>query len=560
MKTGVIFEFEGHTLDVGLGRLWRGRDEIALRPKSLALLVYFLEHPGRVIDKEELIASVWPDVIVSDDSLSQCLKDIRAFLGPEADGFLRTVPRRGYVIDEKRMRRRDSGAFQRRARPTLEVLPFRPLADDREHHWLAEGIVEDVTVALCKSGQLVVIPRYRPRIEEIKTSGTSEIAGEHGDRYLLEGSVRLHTESVRVSAKLVEARSGELIWADHFDRKLIDIFAIQDEITRAIVRHLEIELLPEEWRAIQLSRTEDIEAYTYYRHGRQLARHWTKSYLTLARRMFTKSTEMDPGFARAYAGIVLCDCYLMEWHAAEQKPQDVLMMADKALLLDAQLAEAHAARGFALYRSGRLDEAEASYKRALRIDRGCYEARLFAGILAAVQGRREVARAHFVEAANLWQEDYVATCFVLCNSAETDPARLDWARLVFERAERIAALQPENPAPLSRGACALVHLGDAKKAVSWITRALTIDPDDLLTQYNAAVVYALLGDPDHALQILKGYLPHVSDDMIEVIRTDGDLDGIRSHPGYDELFKPSPTNPGSSTAVRRSDAALLDRR
>ena len=536
MKMGAIFEFEGHTLDVGLGRLWRGRDEIALRPKSLALLVYFLEHPGRVIDKDELISSVWHDVTVSDDSLSQCLKDIRGFLGPEADGFLRTVPRRGYVVDENRMRRLGPGAVKRQARPLLEVLPFRPLADDREHNWFAEGIVEDVTVALCKSGRLVIVPRYQLPIQEMKTGTAKEITDENSKRYLLQGSVRLDTDNVRVSAQLVEARSGALVWADSFDRKLIDIFTIQDEITSAIVRHLEIELLPEEWRAIQLSRTEDLEAYTYYRHGRQLARHWTKSYLSLARRMFVKATEIDPGFARAYAGIVLCDCYLMEWHATEQKPHDVLVMANKAMELDTQLAEAYAARGFALYRSGRLDEAEASYERALRIDRGCYEARLFAGMLAGVRGRRDDAKAHFMEAANLWREDYVATCFVLCNSAEDDPARLDWARLVFERAERIAALQPENPAPLSRGACALVLLGDAKKALSWIARALTVDPDDLVTQYNAAVVYSLLGDPDRALQILERYLPHVSDDMIDAIRTDGALDGIRSHPRYDELF------------------------
>lgn len=536
MKTGAIFEFEGHRLDVGLGRLWRGRNEVALRPKSLALLVYFLEHPGRVIDKEELISSVWPDVTVSDDSLSQCLKDIRAVLGPEADGFLRTVPRRGYVVDERRMRCRDPGTVQRQEKPSIEVLPFRPLADDREHHWFAEGIVEDVTVALCKSGRLIVTPRYRSRSEDAEPGTARGNADENGGHYVLEGSVRLSAETVRVSAQLSKARSGELIWADHYDRKLIDIFAIQDEITSAIVAHLEIELLPEEWQAIQLSRTGDIDAYTYYRHGRQLARHWTKSYLSLARRMFTKAAEIAPGFARAYAGIVLCNCSLMEWYATEQTPQDVLAMADKALQLDAQLAEAHAARGFAMYRTGRMEEAEACYDRALQIDHGCYEARLFAGMLASARGRREAAKEHFIEAANLWREDYLATCFVVCHSDRDDPARLEWARLMFERAERVAALQPENPAPLSRGAVALAHLGEARKAVSWITHALTIDPDDLITQHNAAVVFAVLGDADQALQILENYLPQVSEDMIDVLRSDQDLDGIRSHPRYNEIL------------------------
>ena len=104
-----------------------------------------------------------------------------------------------------------------------------------------------------------------------------------------------------------------------------------------------------------------------------------------------------------------------------------------------------------------------------------------------------------------------------------------------ERVERAATLQPENAAPLSRGAVALVHLGDTQKAISWITRALTIDPEDPVTQYNAAAVHSLLGNQNAAIRILQNYLQHVSDDMIDVLRNDGDFDGIRSHPRYADL-------------------------
>ncbi|MFF0948428.1 hypothetical protein ACFYE9_12360 [Rhizobium leguminosarum] len=117
-----------------------------------------------------------------------------------------------------------------------------------------------------------------------------------------------------------------------------------------------------------------------------------------------------------------------------------------------------------------------------------------------------------------------------------DPERMRWARLVFERAERIVTLQPGNAAPLSRGAVALAFLGDAKRATSWIVRALTIDPDDLTTQYNAAAVYSIVGELDTAMHILEAYMHRVADDMIDVIRHEGCLERIRDRPRYEELF------------------------
>lgn len=535
MPSGQVYEFAGHTLDPRQGRLRRDGKDVDLRPKSLALLSHLIANPGRVIDKEELIAAVWPDVVVSDDSLSQCLKDVRGVLGTEAEGLIRTVPRRGYMVDESRIHVRSEATASKARKPSIAVLPFRPLANDREHQWFSDGIVEDIAAALARSRQLLVVPRYAQR--GVGADGVSAIDAVRGlgVSHVLEGSVRIAGDSVRVSAQLVEAQSGGLIWADRFDRKTTAIFSIQDEITEAIVRHLEIELLPEEWHAIQLSRTGDIEAYTYYRHGRQLARQLTKSYLLLARRMFAKAVELDPNFARAYAGLVVCDCYLIEWHATDEKIRSTLAMADKALSLDSALAEAHVARGFALYRSGRFDEAEAAYDHALATDRDCYEARLFAGIFAWIRGRREVARALFISAAELREDDYVAPLFALGMMDKHDPDKPRWARVCLDRAERAATLQPENPAPLSRGACALVHLGEPERALSWTTRALTMDPDDLVTQYNAAAVYSLTGRQDEAIAILENYLNATSDDMVDVLIGDGDFDGIRSHPRYAAL-------------------------
>ncbi|WP_054312093.1 tetratricopeptide repeat protein [Mesorhizobium sp. 1M-11] len=534
MKPALIYEFGGHTLDLGRRRLRHGGDDIAIRPKSLALLIYLVENPGRVIDKEELIGALWPDTIVSDDSLSQCLKDVRAALGAEAENLVRTVPRRGYIVDEGQVRCRSELPSPQSKLPSIAVLPFRPLARDREHHWFAEGLTEDIATALTRSRQLTVMSG-RIAAPEVPRPA-AEAAEALGVGHIVDGSVRLVGERLRVSAQLVDARSGTILWADRFDRYLSDVFAIQDEIAEAIVRHLVVELLPQEQRAIQLSRTDNMEAYTYYRHGWQLARHWTRSHLVVARRMFTRAVELDPAFARALSAIALCDCYLLEWFATDETPDSVLAIADRALALDASLAEAHVARGLAFQRSGRTEDARGAYAQALAIDPTCFEARLFSGFLAWTLGHREIAKAEFIEAAQLRRDDYLGPYFVLAAIDKADPDKVRWARLTLELAERVAILQPENPAPLSRGAIALMHLGKADLAVSWIKRALMLDPDDPITTYNAASVYSVAGDQETALRFLKIYVRQSAAGMADMIRNDDDLAGVRNHPGFREVM------------------------
>ncbi len=540
-----IFEFAGHTLDLKQGRLRNGAGDVPLRPKSLALLIHLVKNPGRVIGKDELIEAVWPDVVVSDDSLTQCMKDIRAALGLEAEGLIRTVPRRGYILNEERLRSIEGDRLHRQPerprsaidKPSIAVLPFEIMGADQE--WFSDGIAEDITTALAKSRRLMVVSKNYSFAFRGRASRGDEIARELGVRYLLEGSVRLSGERVRVSTRLLEGTTGELLWAERFDRELADIFAIQDEVTEAVVKHLELELLPDERHAIQQARTASVEAYHYELRGRQLALELTKSYLLLARRMFCKAVEFDPHYARAYAGIVVCDCYLRDWHGQEIDAGAILAIADKALKLDPDLPEALAARGFALFCNEQYGEANLAYRSAFAIDPNSYEANFFfASTMARFLDDREQMVAKFKLTSRLRPDDYVSPMIVTSILATSDPERREWAKTCFTRAERAAELHPENASPLHRGALALAYLGEREKAHSWLARALAIDPDDFVLLHNAACTHAQLGETEQALHYVEKAVRNVAQNTIDMLRNDRDLDPIRDHPRFELLLRP----------------------
>src|SRR5207237_1941685 len=183
---------------------------------------------------------------------------------------------------------------------------------------------------------------------------------------------------VRVTAKIISSDNGAHVWADRYDRELTDIFAIQDEITHAIVEQLKVKLLPQEKKDIGKAPTANVEAYTYYLRGREFLHRHSKSYYQLARRMFAKAVELDPLYARAYAGIADCDSFLfLHYHVEDVAIEDILATSAKALALDSGLAEAHSSRGLALSLEKRYDEATVEFEQAIALDPNSFEGHYF---------------------------------------------------------------------------------------------------------------------------------------------------------------------------------------
>lgn len=253
-------------------------------------------------------------------------------------------------------------------RPSIAVLPFTNMSGDAEQEYFSDGITEDIITDLSKVSGLSVIARHSAFSYKGKPVKMQQLGRELAVAFVVEGSVRKAGTRVRVTAQLVNCKDGRHVWADRFDRDLTDIFAIQDEITHAIVEQLKVKLLPQEKKSISQAPTDSVEAYTYYLRGRDFLYRYSKRYVELARRMYTKAIELDPKYARAYAGIANCDAWLYMVYQSDVPLTQILEMSAKALATDKNLAEAHTARGVALWAAGKVDEANAEFELGITLD------------------------------------------------------------------------------------------------------------------------------------------------------------------------------------------------
>src|SRR5437016_8543562 len=280
-------------------------------------------------------------------------------------------------------------------KPSIAVLPFINMSGDPEQEYFSDGITEDIITDLSKVSGLFVVARNTAFTYKGKSVEAQQVAKHLGVNFILEGSVRKVGSRVRVTGQLIDGKKGGHMWADRYDRDLTDIFAIQDGITHAIVEQLKVKLLPQEKKSIGRVPTENIEAYTYYLRGRDFLHRRSKHYLQLARRMFARAVELDPNYARAYAGMADCDSYLYMTYHVDVPIDGILATTEKALALDPKLAEAHASRGVALSAGQRYDEAKAEFEQAIVLNPESFEAHYFYARSNFAKGKIEQAIALF---------------------------------------------------------------------------------------------------------------------------------------------------------------------
>jgi adenylate cyclase len=257
--------------------------------------------------------------------------------------------------------------------------------------------------------------------------------------------------------------------------------------------------------------------------------------------MFAKAAELDPLYARAYAGIADCDSFLfLHYHVEDIAIDDILATSAKALALDSGLAEAHASRGLALSVEKRYDEATAEFEQAVALDPNSFEGHYFYGRACFTHGKLEKAAALFERVAEIKPDDYQALILLIqiYRSLGREADAKSAARRGVERAERDLTLHPDNPRSACLGAGALAVLGENDRAREWLSRALVIDPHDIWTQYNAACVYCELGDTDPAFDLLERLIPQAGHELKQGwIQHDSSLDPLRSHSRYQKILQ-----------------------
>jgi serine/threonine protein kinase/Flp pilus assembly protein TadD len=419
---------------------------------------------------------------------------------------------------------------------SLAVLPFVNMSADKDNEYFSDGLAEELIAVLSKVEGLHVASRTSAFAFKGKSEDVRRIGQQLNVRAVLEGSVRKSGNRLRISAQLVNVADGYHLWAETYDRTLEDVFAIQDEIAQNIAKALEC-LLTEDCR--ERAHTSDVQAYDYYLRGRQYFHEFRKKSFEFARQMFARAIEVDPAYARAYAGLADCHSFLyINWDKDPVHLREADAASRKALELAADLAEAHVSRGMALLNQGHFADARNAFQVALRRDPNLFEAHYFYARACLAEGEREEAARRFAEASRVRPEDYQALLVgggVLAGLGRKADAEASYRRGV-QAAERHLQLHPDDSRALCLGATGWTQLGQPDRAIDWANRALAIDPDEPMTVYNVACVYSLQNNLEKALDCLEqavglGYRHKAW------IENDADLNPLRSHPRYQTLLQ-----------------------
>lgn len=444
ISTNQVYRFGAFTLDPGRAALFLGEEELRLRRRTFEVLIYLVRHSGRLVSKQELFESVWGDVAVTDDSLVQCLVEIRKALGAEHDR-VKTVRGRGYLFEGAVI---DTPGSVRAEQPdpeavgpagwslaavltllfvvvavlsagawlvsrsgaggdisTLAVLPFtHTSAGDPTD--LADGLHEDVVSALGQIDprQLRVLSRRSTVAFVAEGKSPAQIGQELGADYLVEGIIREHGANWRLTFVVVNARDQMQVWSETFDRDRSSLRHLQTELARAVAQQIRLQLSTSRDEALVRRQAGNPQAYEHYLRGRAFWAKTSRAALYAAIDEYKQAIALDPGYALAHAG--LAEAYSVLPITSDVPSAEVAGHAREAAALavqtDGLLAEAHAALGWQEFWLGwNWPAAEASLRRATELDPNYAHAHRWLGHVLSNSGRHSEALAEMARAREL---------------------------------------------------------------------------------------------------------------------------------------------------------------
>ncbi len=451
-----LFMVNDWLVDPGASRLQRGEDTVRLEPKVMEVLVHLAQFPGKVITRDELEQTIWAGMVVSYDALTNATQKLRkAFQDSSRNPqYIETVSKKGYrlvasvySVDElghpvpaspgqnppanlafgilrkyqivvaagllvlllmavwvvSREMDSDSRA-PTSAMPSIAVLPFDNLGDQPDQLYFADGLTDDLITDLTKISSLLVISRDSTFFYRGQQTDFLKVMQKLGARYMLHGSVRRIGQRVRINAQLTDVLTGNHLWAERYDKKIEDIFQLQDQITQKIVTALALKLSPAERQTLVQRNTENVQAYETFLRGTEQFFRYARENNREARNLFTKAIELDSHFARAYA--MLAWTYTFDFmNGWTDKPDQNLMLgerfATKALELERVLPVAHFVRGLVYRERGEYVKALVESEKAITLDPNYANGHVLHATLLYYAGRPEEGLEEMIKAIQL---------------------------------------------------------------------------------------------------------------------------------------------------------------
>jgi TolB-like protein/Flp pilus assembly protein TadD len=402
------YRFESFVLDLERLRLLAPSGSVDLRRKSFEVLRCLVEQAGRVVTKEELIRAVWPDVTVSDESLAQCVSEVRRALGDDSQRIIKTVPRRGYLFDVpigvsdgtaiatpiagKTSLEAVSSVLPLPERPSIAVLPFEAMGGDAELESFTDGLTADIITGLSQIKAFWVIARhttftYKGRAIDVRTVGR-----DLGVRYVLEGSVRKSDGQLRLTAQLAEAETGHHIWATKIDRTSAGLFELQDGFTQSVVAPVQTQLILSEGLAVARKGQPPSRVGDLLARGRQRHYDLTPEGLSDLVSLAEKALDLDPGngeACRLFATGVWLQAYhgFIRWDRAAA--DQVMSFAQRAVVAEPADEYSHWILAMAHLMACQHHRAVVSLRRALDINPSCSLAYGSTGTVLAFAGQSD---------------------------------------------------------------------------------------------------------------------------------------------------------------------------
>jgi len=491
--------FENYALDTDRRELHCGREVIAIAPQVFDLLHYLIDNRERVVGKDDLIRTIWQGRSVTDMALTTRLNAARRTIGDSGDEqrLIKTLPRKGFrfigpvqeapgpaVASVTSGSPGSSFAFP--DKPSLVVLPFTNLSSDPEREYFVDGVTESLTTDLSRMVGIFVIGRNTAFAYKGKHADLKQVGRELGVRYVLEGSVQHGDGRMRINVQLIDAETGNHLWAERFDKPIADLFDMQDEIGARLANQLGTELVTAEARrAARAPRPDSMDLY--FQGMAIVNRGADPANLSQARTFFEQALRLDAGNVDAMVGTAFIDTMLGNAMSTGRTAR--LMTAETALakvLADTpNHAMAHCLSGIVQIFTNRAAHGIAECECALGLDRNLVFAHAWMGFGKVCLGRAEEAEAHVMEAFRLSPRDnrafsWMNIAAIAQSYLAADEAVVRWFKRSIETNRNVA------PFVHFYLAAALAHLGRIEEARASVQAGLALNPDFTLSHFHAS--------------------------------------------------------------------------